>query len=291
MSRRHERQVSFFGEEGQRSLRSKRVAVVGAGGTGSHVVQQLAYLGVGGIVAVDSEELDETNLNRYVTAWHDDPIPGSRKVDLAERLIRRIDPEIAVTTVHDTLVSDAAYSAILKSDAVFGCVDKDGARFVLNELCIAYDLPYFDVASGITPEGSYGGRICVALGGGGCLFCYDELDGNEVDSDLSRPEQNEAKRAIYGVSLEELGNSGPSVVSINGVVASLGVTEFMVWATGIRRPHGLLTYRGNRGIVTYADPDGNLPWKGCYYCDGIRGQRDAADVQRYIREGVGEYLR
>ena len=46
-------------------------------GLGSQVVQQLALLGVGSLVLVDAEELDETNGNRYVGATHDDPIPGS----------------------------------------------------------------------------------------------------------------------------------------------------------------------------------------------------------------------
>jgi len=40
---------------------------------------------------VDGEELDETNLNRYVCVRHDDPIPGTRKGDIGRRLIASID--------------------------------------------------------------------------------------------------------------------------------------------------------------------------------------------------------
>src|SRR3546814_19500003 len=66
------------------------------------------------------------------------------------------------------------------------------------------------------------------------------------------------------VCSSDLSSAGPSVVSLNGVVASLGVTEFMLAVTGIRSaPRGLLTYRGHMGIVSaHADP----PLPDCYFC-------------------------
>ena len=78
-----------------------------------------------------------------------------------------------------------------------------------------------------------------------------------------------------------MGQVGPSVVSINGVVASLGVTEFMLMATGVpRQPRNVLKYYGERGVVT-------IPTKGldpdCYHCSMTRGRADAAGVQRYLR--------
>src|ERR1700739_765939 len=68
VSTRFDRNIRFFGEEGQNRLRNTRVTVVGAGGVGGHVIQQLALLGVGTITVIDKEELDETNRNRYITA-------------------------------------------------------------------------------------------------------------------------------------------------------------------------------------------------------------------------------
>jgi molybdopterin-synthase adenylyltransferase len=76
-------------------------------------------------------------------------------------------------------------------------------------------------------------------------------------------EQRHAHDRIYGIPRSQLGEAGPSVVSLNGVVASLGVTEFMVWATGLRQPKTHLVYRGDLGIVTQnIDP----PRPDCYYC-------------------------
>lgn len=280
---RTDRNVRFFGKDGQERLRDAKVAVVGAGGLGSHVCQQLAYLGVGEIRPIDYEELDVTNLNRYVTAHADDPVPGSRKVDLCERLIQRIDPAIVVRKVHAPLRSAEAFEAIQTADYVFGCLDNEGSRLILTELCSAYVRPYFDLATEIIPgdEPIYGGRVCVTWDGNGCLVCLDEIDIHEAQHDLANSAARRDVHAIYGMVAEELDSKGPSVVSINGVIASLGVTEFMLMATGIREPRRLLTYRGHLGIVAAS---ADRPNQDCYYCRGVRGLRDSAGIARYLAD-------
>lgn len=280
---RSDRNIRFFGKEGQNRLRAAKVAVVGAGGLGGHVCQQLAYLGVGEIRLIDYEELDVTNLNRYVTAYADDPIPGSKKVDLCERLIKRIDPTIVVRKIHAPLRSAEAFEAIRTANYVFACLDNEGSRLILTELCSAYALPYFDLATEIIPgdEPSYGGRVCAAWDGNGCLVCLDEIDLQEAQRDLANSAAKLDVQAIYGVNARMLDNKGPSVVSINGVVASLGVTEFMLMATGVRAPRRLLTYRGHLGIVA---ANADKPAPDCYYCRGLRGLKEAAGTERYLAE-------
>lgn len=287
---RFDRHMPLFGEEGQRELAAVRVTVVGVGGLGTHVVQQLALLGVGHLALIDSEELARTDRNRYVTARHDDPIPGTLKVDIGERTVKLIDPAISVEKISDSVISEKAFSAIVAADYVFGCLDSEGARLVLNELCAAYCRPYFDLASDVVPgdPAAYGGRICVAWDGTGCIACYGLLDVAEAQVDLAGPAAQRDRRALYGIDDEALGRSGPSVVSINGVVASLGVTEFMVGVTGLRAPKKVINYYGHMGRLTSPT---ELPDPDCYYCKVVRGQRDAGDVQRYLREGVGAYLR
>jgi len=280
----------FFGEQGQNRLRNTSAAIVGVGGVGSHIVQQCAFLGVGSISLIDGEELSETNRNRYVTCRHDDPVPGTPKVAIAERLIKEIDPTIGVTTVQDSVVNDRAFKLVIQSDYVFGCLDSEGARLVLTELCAAYGRPYFDVASDIEPgdQPGYGGRVCVALRGESCLVCLGQLDLSEAQRELEGPDARKLREAVYGVKAIDLGRVGPSVVSINGVVASLAATEFMLCATGIREPRRLITYRGDFGKVLVSQ---DAPLPDCYYCKCVFGRRDEADVQRYIRAGIGEFLR
>jgi hypothetical protein len=281
---RHDRNIRFFGVEGQERLGRASVAVVGVGGLGTHVVQQLSLLGVGRLALIDPEELDETNRNRYVGVRADDPVPGTLKVDIGRRLARDIDPRIVVETIPEPLISAASFGVIARCDYVFGCLDNDGARLVLTELCSAYSRPYVDLATEIAPDGStYGGRTVIAWDGAGCAVCYEQLDIAEAQADLASPTEKRARAALYGVPADTVGETGPSVVSINGVVASLGVTEFMLVVSGVRKaPRRVLTYRAHMGGVSTTTED---PRPDCYYCVGIRGQGDHSNIQRYLAVG------
>ncbi|HEY3373686.1 MAG TPA: ThiF family adenylyltransferase [Candidatus Aquicultor sp.] len=152
-SKRYERQIGLFGQEGQAKLKKARVAVVGVGGLGSHVAQQLSFLGVGFLSFIDSDELEEHNLNRLIGARFDDPIPGTKKVDIAQRLVKSIDPSIEVNPLPVELRTLEAFIEVKKADYIFGCVDNDGARLVLNEICCAYQIPYIDLATDVLVEG------------------------------------------------------------------------------------------------------------------------------------------
>lgn len=276
---RFDRNERLFGKDGQAAIRATHVVLVGAGGLGTHVAQQLALLGVGGITPVDFEGLTKSNRNRYVGAWAADPIPGSRKVDLISRLVGLIDPTISVTPVHTPFPSLDSLAALRKADYVFGCVDADGARFVLNEACVAYDKPLFDLASDVPEPGSYGGRVTFVLRDGGCLHCRGILDAKDVRRYLSPREALENEDAEYGIRRSALGETGPSVVSINGVIASLAVTEFMAAVTGLRDPARHLEYRGHLGTV---GKRADKPPTDCYLCQALRGLGDAAQLDRYF---------
>jgi molybdopterin/thiamine biosynthesis adenylyltransferase len=278
VSERFDRNERLFGKSGQELLRNTRVTVVGVGGLGTHVVQQLSLLGVGGEDLIDDQCLDESNCNRYVGVGLGDI--GKRKVDLGERLVHSIDPSITVRTIFEELRTKAAFDSVRTADVVFGCLDNEGARLVLTELCAAYSRPYIDVASDIIPgtPPDFGGRVCSAWSGDACPMCMGVIDPGEAREDLDNPDVREDREVIYGVRRELLGRSGPSIVSVNGVIASLAVTEFTAAITGIRMPHRLLNYYGQRGTVTVSK---DAPRVDCYYCKGIRGTGHKADVERY----------
>jgi molybdopterin/thiamine biosynthesis adenylyltransferase len=290
MNSRYDRSVRFFGEEGQRKIRNSRVTIVGVGGVGGHVVQQLALLGVGSLALADAEMLDDTNRNRYPTARASDIVPGTPKVDIAERLVLDIDPSIKVDKIYDSLVSERAFNAVIQSDYVVGCIDSEGIRLILTELCAAYRRPYIDIATDIevAEKPRYGGRVCTSIGGESCLVCLGQLDVQEAQQELGGPDAQKLREAIYGIKKDELGRVGPSVVSINGVVASLGVTEFVLGISGIRKILPLITYRGDMGKALVSK---DSPQSDCYYCKAVWGRGHKADVQRYIRAGIGIYLR
>ena len=280
---RFDRNERLFGKEGQARLRETHIAVMGAGGLGSQVIAQCALLGVGGITTVDREDVALSDRNRYVGIWHTDSIPGSPKVVLAKRHIELIDPGIVATPAKDDILSAAGLRAIEKADYVFGCVDNDGVRFFINEACVAYEKPLIDLASDVPEPGVFGGHVAIVAGNHGCLHCLDLLDPDEVRRYFSPAEMVENEAAVYGIEASALAETGPSVVSVNGVVASLGVTAFMALVTGFQTPYTFQIYRGDRGVVSKKVITAR---EDCYYCSEVRGQGGQADLERHFRKAA-----
>jgi molybdopterin/thiamine biosynthesis adenylyltransferase len=263
---RYSRHISLFGEEGQRRIAASSAVIVGLGGLGSHVAQQLAYLGVGEFMLVDDDSVDASNLNRLIGATEVDI--GGPKVDVAARQIEEIQPSAKVEAAPRRFDPVADAAALATATTLFGCLDDDAPRLELVRAASAQALPYIDLASDVAPGGEFGGRVVFAKDGERCLSCLGELDQHALARAQMSAEQRAADDAIYGVDRDALGETGPSVVSVNGVVASLAVTEFFVWLTGLREPRGYLSYRGDRATVgSRADPQRDY----CHYCMSLWG--------------------
>ncbi len=279
---RYNRSLLLFGKEGQKKLARTRASVVGVSGLGSPVIQHLALLGIAHVTLIEPEELDNTNRNRFIGARTSDPVPGSAKVDLAARLVAEINSDVDVTRLRCSLVTADAFAAIKQSDWVFGCLDHDGPRYVLNELCAAYGKPYIDLASDVPEPGVYGGHVCVAGFSCGCLSCREVLDMQAVTRWLASPEDLAVRDAIYGIDRTLLSAAkGPSVSPLNGVIASLGALEFMVAVVGLRAPRSFLNFHGHLGRLT--DAGTAIPPRYCEFCHSHRSGTSRVDVERYLR--------
>jgi hypothetical protein len=273
---RYSRQIAMFGKAGQHRIGQLSVVIAGIGGIGSHIVQQLAYAGVKKYFIVDMDRVDRSNLNRFVIGTESDL--GRLKAEVAADFIRRLQPDAEITIVPDSVISPAAFDAVSKATVVFGCLDNDGPRLVLLELCCSLQKPYIDIATDVPSPGCFGGRLVFTGVGKGCLACREELDQTEVRRYFTTPEQRIEDDKIYGIDRSSLGTSGPSVVFLNGILASLAVTEFATLVTGLRPPLPCLTYRGEMGIVTTT----KAPVGGCYYCDSVWNGKTAAQPERYL---------
>src|SRR5574341_956050 len=141
MESRFARNVQAIGKEGQQRINNTQVAVAGFGGLGSALTQELAYLGVGDFVIIDSDIVEENNLNRLVGARPDDV--GKLKIDIAKHMIYSIAGKrsITINTLPLDIRHHEAIEALKQVDVIFGCVDNDGARLILNEIALAYNIP------------------------------------------------------------------------------------------------------------------------------------------------------
>jgi molybdopterin-synthase adenylyltransferase len=268
---RFSRNEALFGAEGQRRIAATTVAIVGLGGLGSHVAQQLAYLGVADYGLVDHDVVTLSSMNRLVGAVDTDVAAETTKVAVAERMIRGVSSDAAVRTTTAKIGAEGTHALIEAADVVFGCLDRGLPRLTLTELCARAAKPYFDLASdtGLDDgEPTFGGRV-VFCSGSRCLFCLGVLSQEEMALEGMGVEQLDAHARIYGVDRAALEGTGPSVVSVNGTVASLAVTEFMAFVTGLREPAAHIKYFGEKWMIRRSI---DTPLPNCPYCTEMWGQ-------------------
>lgn len=271
-----DRQVRALGRDGQALLKGLTVGVVGAGGLGSHVIQQLVHLGVGNVLVVDPDRVTITNLSRLVGASRLDVLLRRRKTRLARRLARRIGGHTAVTEISESVASKEAAESLLACDVIYGCTDNQVSRTILNVMAFQYYTPVMDLGVELQSTGAMGGRAAWLAPGGACLWCMGVLDGERVRIEQLPPglrADEETRGYIQG-----LDEPAPAVVSINGVVASLGVTEVLARLTGFAGRDSrstLLLYRLVDGAVRRTSPQ---PRPGCPTCSasGLLGVGDLA---------------
>jgi len=264
------RQTGYLGLCGTATLAHLRVALVGAGGTGSHIAVALAYLGVRQVSVFDDDEVEESNLNRLVTAGMADL--GAPKNLVARRRIREVDTTLgamALPGIHPMCASVELEDV----DLIFGCVDHDGPRDRLNQLAFDTATPYIDVATGIdlmTSPPTVGGRVVLIRPDGPCLHCLGELDSAEVGRWVKSSEQAALDRA-HGYGTPE---ANPAVVHLNGIAAYAAIAELVAWVSGHRPPAQYLDVdlsgtlaRANASHGSRVTPRRPVPRaEGCFAC-------------------------
>jgi len=276
---RAHRQILALGESGQEQIGRKSVALIGLGGLGSHVAQQLAYLGVRDFVLVDFDIIQIENLNRIVGAYPGDI--GKSKVGIAARMIKSIaGNEISrVVQLEKNLRHEDVLNHIKSCDVIFGCVDNDGARLILNELALAYMIPYFDSAFGIHTKNGVieeaGGRVILVLPDEPCLLCCKDIDISEASYFLaSREEQIFREERGYVSGAHVL---SPSIISLDGIIASIAVTEFIALITGLREAVQYSSYDLSKQQLNKRIVKKNT---NCVHCN-LAGFGDDSDIMRY----------
>lgn len=283
------RQIMAFGSVMQKRIAAAKIGITGLGGMGSHVAQSLAYLGVEDFLLVDDDIVEESNLNRLIGSIPADVEERRLKVDVAERMIRQISPSAIVRKLPSNLRDGQVMDALTEMNYLFGCVDNDSARLILAELSAAFEIPLIDSASEIQVEAGqvkeFGGRVIVALPGEFCGLCAGQIDKEIAKSELESPPEKEFReRHGYGLGNEA---PAPAVVSLNGIIANLAVTEFLMLITNMRPYNHKLSYKGMQGAV-FVSRDKKR--ESCIICDGLVGKRESADVKRYARTGLPKDL-
>ena len=248
-SQEYDRQVRAFGAQGQEQLRKITVGIVGLGGTGSIVVEQLAHLGVQKFLLIDPDVVERTNLNRLVGASESDV--KRPKVEVAARLAQRINARVEVRTIHDSVLLASVAEEIADTDFVFCCTDSHGSRAVLNQAAYQYLVPSIDMGVAIvTQKGQIthiAGRSQMLAPGLGCLMCGDLLNPEAIRVDLLTDFERAADPYIVGAH-----EPAPAVISVNATISSISVTMFLAAVAGVPSHARLVNYNGITGAARVA---------------------------------------
>jgi len=131
--------IPEVGESGQLKLLDARVLLVGAGGLGSPAALYLAAAGVGTLGIVDSDVVDESNLQRQVL--HTTDRVGTSKVESARVTINALNPDVVVEGYHERLTAANARDIVSRYDLVVDGGDNFDTRYLLNDVAVELGKP------------------------------------------------------------------------------------------------------------------------------------------------------
>jgi len=139
--KRYDRQIALpqIGLSGQQKLAGAKVLVVGAGGLGCPVLQNLAGAGVGYIGICDGDVVAESNLHRQFLYVNADC--GKNKAIVAAEAISRQNPEVDVTSYPDYFTTENAFEFLSDYQIVVDCTDNQPVRYLINDVSLAKEIP------------------------------------------------------------------------------------------------------------------------------------------------------
>ncbi|NPV46316.1 MAG: ThiF family adenylyltransferase [Armatimonadetes bacterium] len=128
----------------QDRLRQARVMVVGAGALGNEILKSLALLGIGKIMVLDLDRIEDSNLTRAILFRHQDQ--GDYKAEVAARRVCEVNPDVIVQPVVGDVNYDLGLGVFREMDLVIGALDNREARVTINANCWKLGVPWIDGA-------------------------------------------------------------------------------------------------------------------------------------------------
>lgn len=129
-----ERTELVLGETRLRRLANARVAVIGLGGVGGAAAEALVRAGVGHILFIDGDTVDDTNRNRQLLATTE--TVGMDKISAAEGRYRAINPDGDFTFKKEFyLPENSAWLYDWQPDYIIDAIDTVTAKLDIAKQC------------------------------------------------------------------------------------------------------------------------------------------------------------
>jgi len=235
-------------------LRDKSAVVVGVGGLGALTSEIMCRCGIGKLVIMDYDVLEEANLNRLIYKVSQVGMP---KVEALKVYLGEANPDTEVITYPHDITDGRGFDAFLdeikKVDVVLGCVDTFHVRMFMNAKCVDANRTLID--SGVTEDGINGSIHVIVPGSTPCYRCNRPLV--KGDGTAPRPRKRDDSGLCHFTSL-------PTTMAI---VASLQAQEGLKYLLGFGKLASYLMYFGMEGKLERYD------WKRdpkCPICGKIK---------------------
>jgi molybdopterin/thiamine biosynthesis adenylyltransferase len=211
-------------------LREVDVALVGCGGLGSPMAEQLVRIGTRSAILNDSDRLDTpSNVRRVFGATMSDldAAIAPPKVDVVGGHVQQLGVNTRIRRIHADVRTEAAFRHLLDADVVISATDTHGSRAVLNDLASAYLLPVIDVGvrvgsrrdrvlSGLVAE------VRVLTPTTPCLWCRKTISAEAIRiENLPSVEREQLRREGYVVGAN--GSPAASVVALTVLGSALAI--------------------------------------------------------------------
>jgi molybdopterin/thiamine biosynthesis adenylyltransferase len=136
---RYQRNRTIITVRDQLTLFRSSVAVIGCGGLGGYIVEELARLGVGKIVVIDPDVFEEHNLNRQLFSSPENL--GTAKVAAAAKRIGEINPAVNLVPIQAAFSPEYGAAMLEGCQVVVDALDSIQVRLELADVCAALDVP------------------------------------------------------------------------------------------------------------------------------------------------------
>lgn len=283
------RTVLAIGAENLRSIvGSSAIIIVGLGGLGSVIAENLVHMGFEHFILVDYDVVEKSNLNRIVGATWKDAEKSNPKVEVVSKHLRSIRPSVKVRCERAKIEDLPIDSEVASSDWIIVATDNHSSRFYAQELVFRFFIPMISAGVGITVEDSvitdYSGEVIVIRPGDKlCLNCLNRLNPTQIaaergeakekelgqsteihlqDESIAGPDVNILKGYVEGAFVHD-----PAVKTLNSVIGALTVEQLVNQFTQRSLHEPVLVYERNYRTSIFPDKESiERRNKHCFTC-------------------------
>jgi adenylyltransferase/sulfurtransferase len=267
----------------QDRLAAAKVLVVGAGALGNELVKNLALLGVGTILVIDLDHVENSNLSRCVLLREADE--GAPKAPAVARAAQELNPDVEVIGLVGDVRTAFGLRIFREVDLVIGGLDNREARLYVNQCCWKATTPWIDGAI----EGLFGTMRVFSPPGSACYECtmgdrdHELLAARKACSLLTRDQMLEGKVPTTATSASII-----AAMQVQEAVKLLHRDRVGVDFSGRGVAYNGLTH--DSYVVTYPRNEDCLSHDTYNFDDAVDAAPDATlgDLLRDARQQLGD---